>query len=63
MRFAAAHSSKFGNRSYSESGCQLIAAAAGNHLLLNCDRFGRLDRGHFTSLPNPDPAVFLAVAW
>jgi hypothetical protein len=61
----APHASKYGNRSPSTGECVLIAAdAAANHLLLNCaTQFGRLDHGRFTVMPNPDPGVFLAVAW
>jgi hypothetical protein len=61
----AIHASKYGNRSYSQGDCDLIAAdPAGNHLLVNCSsQFGRLDRGRFTPMTNPDPQVSLTVAW
>jgi hypothetical protein len=38
--------------------------ATGHHLLVSCDRFGRLDRGRFTALPGPGPldAMYTA-AW
>jgi hypothetical protein len=46
----ATQDSRFGNQSYSEGECQLIAGdPAANHLLVNCAvGFGRLDRARFT---------------
>ncbi len=35
----------------------------GNHLLVSCDRFGRLDRGRFTALPGAQPHWAVAAAW
>jgi hypothetical protein len=60
----ASHSAPSGDGSYSEDECQLIAAdPAGDHLLVNCGRFGRLDRARYTPLPDEDPQTVLAVAW
>lgn len=35
----------------------------GSHLLVSCDRFGRLDRGRFTALPGSPPHTAVAAAW
>jgi hypothetical protein len=35
----------------------------GHHLLVSCDRFGRLDRGRFTALPGTAPQTAVAAAW
>ena len=35
----------------------------GHHLLVSCDRFGRLDRGRFTPLPGAAPQTAVAAAW
>jgi hypothetical protein len=44
--------------------CTLAAAdATGNHLLVNCDSFGRLDHGRFTALPGSAPQTATAAAW
>jgi hypothetical protein len=44
--------------------CQLAAAdRTGSHLLVSCDRFGRLDRGRFTPLPGAAPQTAVAAAW
>lgn len=41
---------------YAITMCSLGAIdATGHHLLVSCDRFGRLDRGRFTPLPGPGP--------
>jgi hypothetical protein len=46
------------------SPCQLAAAdRTGSHLLVCCDRFGRLDRGRFTPLPGAAPYTAIAAAW
>jgi hypothetical protein len=38
--------------------------ATGHHLLVSCDRFGRLDRGRFTPIPGPGPQQALyTAAW
>ena len=43
----------------------LLAGAdrTGRHLLVSCDRFGRLDRGRFTPLPGVAPQSAVAAAW
>lgn len=44
--------------------CQLAAIdGSGAHLLVSCDRFGRLDRARFTPLPGSSPQVAVAAAW
>jgi hypothetical protein len=44
--------------------CELPAIdASGAHLLVSCDRFGRLDRARFTPLPGSSPQVAVAAAW
>jgi hypothetical protein len=44
--------------------CQLAAAdRTGGHLLVSCDRFGRLDRGRFTPLRGAAPYSAVAAAW
>ena len=44
--------------------CELPAIdASGAHLLVSCDRFGRLDRARFTPLPGSGPQVAVAAAW
>jgi hypothetical protein len=41
---------------YAITNCQLGSIdATGNHLLVSCDQFGRLDQGRFTPLPGPGP--------
>ena len=35
----------------------------GHHLLVSCDRFGRLDRGRFTAVPGAAPQTAVAAAW
>ena len=37
--------------------------ATGNHLLVSCGKFGRLDRGRFTALPGAAPQTAVAAAW
>ncbi len=37
--------------------------ATGNHLLVSCDQFGRLDRGRFTALPGAAPQTAVAATW
>jgi hypothetical protein len=37
--------------------------ATGNHLLLNCNQFGRLDRSRFTALPGIPYNTFFSGAW
>jgi hypothetical protein len=44
--------------------CDLAAAdATGSHLLVSCDRFGRLDHGRFTVLRGSAPQAAVAAAW
>jgi hypothetical protein len=44
--------------------CLLAGAdSTGTHLLVSCDRFGRLDRGRFTALPGVAPQTAVAAAW
>ena len=44
--------------------CALVAAdATGNHLLVSCDTFGRLDHARFTALPGAAPQTAIAAAW
>jgi hypothetical protein len=44
--------------------CQLPAIdRSGAHLLVSCDRFGRLDGARFTPLPGSSPQVAVAAAW
>ncbi|HEV2377024.1 MAG TPA: hypothetical protein VGS19_33285 [Streptosporangiaceae bacterium] len=57
----AAHS---GDAGWYTTSCLLPSAdATGNHLLVSCDRFGRLDRGRFTALPGAPPHTAVAAAW
>src|ERR1019366_1435899 len=43
--------------------CTLATAdATGNHLLVSCDSFGRLDHGRFTALPGSAPQTAIAAA-
>jgi hypothetical protein len=37
--------------------------ATGNHLLVSCGKFGRLDRSRFTTLPGAAPQTAVAAAW
>jgi hypothetical protein len=44
--------------------CELPAIdGSGAHLLVSCDRFGRLDRARFTPLPGSSPQAAVAAAW
>jgi len=44
--------------------CQLLGDdVTGNHLLVSCDRFGRLDRARFTALPGSPPQTVVSTAW
>jgi len=44
--------------------CDLVSAdATGQHLLVNCNRFGRLDHGRFTSLPGYQAQSTSPAAW
>ena len=60
----AAYSAEPGLRGWYIGTCQLAAAdRTGSHLLVSCDRFGRLDRGRFTALPGAAPMSAVAAAW
>jgi len=60
----AAYSADPGNAGWYITSCQLAAVdRTGNHLLVSCDRFGRLDRGRFTPLPGGAPQTAIAAAW
>jgi hypothetical protein len=60
----AAHSADPGHPGWYIGSCLLAAAdRAGGHLLVSCDRFGRLDRGRFTALPGAAPQTAVAAAW
>jgi hypothetical protein len=37
--------------------------STGNHLLVSCDKFGRLDRGRFTALSGISADTYFAAAW
>jgi hypothetical protein len=44
--------------------CDLVSAdATSQHLLVNCNRFGRLDHGRFTALPGYGPQDSSPAAW
>jgi hypothetical protein len=60
----AAHAADPGDLGWYITACQLAAADhTGDHLLVSCDRFGRLDRGRFTPLPGAAPRTAVAAAW
>ena len=60
----AAYSADPGQPGWYITPCQLAAAdRTGGHLLVSCDRFGRLDRGRFTPLPGAAPQSAVAAAW
>jgi hypothetical protein len=53
-----------GQPGWAITSCTLVAAdATGNHLLVSCDRFGRLDHARFTPLPGVAPQTAIAAAW
>jgi hypothetical protein len=53
-----------GHGGWSIEACDLAGAdATGNHLLVSCDSFGRLDHGRFTALPGSAPHMAIAAAW
>jgi hypothetical protein len=57
----AAHS---GDAGWFITSCLLPSIdAVGNHLLVSCGRFGRLDHGRFTTLPGAAPHTAVAAAW
>ena len=60
----AAYSADPGHAGWAIVPCLLAAAdRTGSHLLVSCDRFGRLDRGRFTALPGVAPQSAVAAAW
>ena len=60
----AAYSADPGDPGRYITACQLAAAdRTGRHLLVSCDRFGRLDRGRFTPLPGAAPQSAVTAAW
>ena len=60
----AAYSADPGHPGWYITSCGLVAAdATGNHLLVSCDSFGRLDHGRFTALPGVAPQSAIAAAW
>jgi hypothetical protein len=60
----AAYAADPGHPGWYIGSCLLAAAdRTGGHLLVSCDRFGRLDRGRFTALPGAAPQSAAAAAW
>jgi len=60
----AAYAADPGHPGWYIGSCLLAAAdRTGGHLLVSCDRFGRLDRGRFTALPGAAPQSAVAAAW
>src|SRR5262249_11939628 len=60
----AAYSADPGGPGWYITSCLLAGAdRTGDHLLVSCDRFGRLDRGRFTALPGAAPQSAVAAAW
>jgi hypothetical protein len=60
----AAYAADPGHRGWYIGSCLLAAAdRTGGHLLVSCDRFGRLDRGRFTPLPGAAPQSAVTAAW
>jgi hypothetical protein len=60
----AADSADPGHPGWYVTACQLPAIdPSGQHLLVSCDKFGRLDRARFTALPGSAPQVAVAAAW
>jgi hypothetical protein len=60
----AAYSGDPGHAGWYVTGCQLPGIdASGEHLLVSCDSFGRLDRARFTTLPGSAPQVAVAAGW
>jgi hypothetical protein len=60
----AAYAADPGDPGWYITACLLAGAdRTGNHLLVSCDRFGRLDRGLFTPLPGAAPQTAVAAAW
>jgi hypothetical protein len=60
----AAYSADPGDPGWYITPCLLAGADhTGSHLLVSCDRFGRLDRGRFTALPGVAPQSAATAAW
>jgi CTP:molybdopterin cytidylyltransferase MocA len=60
----APYSADPGHAGYYSTPCSLGAVdATGQHLLVSCDSFGRLDRGRFTPLPGVLPQLAPQVGW
>ena len=60
----AAYSADPGHPGWHVTACQLAAIdGSGAHLLVSCDRFGRLDRARFTPLPGSSPQTAVAADW
>jgi len=60
----AAYAADPGHQGWYIGSCLLAAAdRTGAHLLVSCDRFGRLDQGRFTPLPGAAPQSAVAAAW
>jgi hypothetical protein len=60
----AAYSADPGHPGWAITPCTLVAAGTtGNHLLVSCDTFGRLDHARFTALPGAAPQTAIAAAW
>jgi hypothetical protein len=60
----AAYSADPGDPGWYITACELPAIdGSGAHLLVSCDRFGRLDRARFTPLPGSSPQTAVAAAW
>ena len=60
----AAYAADPGHAGWYIGSCLLAAAdRTGGHLLVSCDRFGRLDRARFTALPGAAPQTAVAAAW
>ena len=60
----AAYAADPGHQGWYITPCLLAAAdRTGGHLLVSCDRFGRLDRGRFTPLPGAAPQAAISAAW
>lgn len=57
----AAHS---GDADWYVTSCMLPSIdTTGNHLLVSCNQFGRLDRARFTAVPGAAPQSAVAAAW
>ena len=60
----AAYSADPADPGWYVTACQLPSIdRSGSHLLVSCDRFGRLDRARFTPLPGSSPQTAVAAAW